>query len=530
MGLPRIFGLLIAAYFIPLVGFAKNEVSTIRNPTTLYHKLIDRDIPASGSSNARDVQVRNDPTHKGRLLGNGPNLQQTVEGKVTIEGLKGETKLKGKAKFSKKGAAKGLSRGLKFGKLGGPYGLVITTGLGLAIDKLIEESGQDVPDSYFIDSQTGEIYAKYGDDVDPNSIFNKPAMVNRCEDYEKGEASIKKIKQAIWDVENKPKFGTELCAGPAYQYREHPKYYYRDEYNQFVVIGWYAPSGGTCWTDEGMDDFNNYRYGGSPSYKTNFVEKVPNCVHFYRDSRTVLVDDSIIDLVDSIDLDALFDKWGAKDYEQIFPYIDEIPTLEFEVPESIVHDVQNSSFTGPDGATYQVENIAQTDFSSDGLGGFTAQTSEIQNTYKDGALVDTQVSSSSTNVSGQTSSGGSGAGNQPPPEIPTDCDLFPTHCEHIEFMEEAPPSGELEKIWNGEWINIQDALKVQDLEVTEEKIVNFAVPKACPAPRQIEVKFLNRIFNFEWTPICTIMEILGYIVLGLAYYVAMRIYMGIFRF
>lgn len=538
MGLPRIFGLLIAAYFIPLVGFAKNEVRVGTSPTTTYRYIQDQNIPTRGSS-GRDIQIREGAKFQGRLTGNGPDLSQTVEGKVTIEGLKGETKLKGKAKFSKKGAAKGLSRGLKFGKLGGPYGLVITTGLGLAIDKLIEESGQDVPDSYFIDSQTGEIYAKYGDDVDPNSIFNKPAMVNRCEDYEKGEASIKKIKQAIWDVENKPKFGTELCAGPAYQYREHPKYYYRDEYNQFVVIGWYAPSGGTCWTDEGMDDFNNYRYGGSPSYKTNFVERVPNCVHFYRDSRTVLVDDSIIDLVDSIDLDVLFDKWGVKDYEQIFPYIDEDPVLELEVPDPIIHDIETSVFTGSDGEQYQVENISQTNFSPNGSGGFSSNTMEVENIYKDGQLVSSQVSNSIGDVVGQGSAStgtGSGPGSgssespQPFPEIPTDCDLFPTHCEHIEFMEEAPPSGELEKIWNGEWINIQDALKVQDLEVTEEKIVNFAVPKACPAPRQIEVKFLNRTFNFEWTPICTIMEILGYIVLGLAYYVAMRIYMGIFRF
>lgn len=502
MGLPRIFGLLIAAYFIPLVGFAKNEVSTIRNPTTSYHELIDRDMPTSGRGNNRNLQIRNDPTHKGRLIGNGPNLHQTVGGRVTIEGLKGEAKLSGKAKFSKKGAARGLSRGLKFGKLGGPWGFALTTGVALAIDKLLEEDGKEVPDSYEFNTD-GEIIALYSGDY---AVLDD-SYVQFCIPY--------------------TQWGT-FCASSAYDACSYSDRIgnWSTMYDDFS----YDPVEGKCIGRHIRSDhwgpithLNVKNRGACPS--DTFWDG-SGCLSSGKSK--LIIDDSIIALIDSIDPDILFDKWGPEDYEQIGPYIDEQPTLEFEVPESIVHDVQNSSFTGPDGATYHVENIAQTDFSSDGSGGFTAQTSEIQNTYKDGVLVDTQVSSSSTNVGGQTSAGGSF--NQPPPEIPTDCDLFPTHCEHIEFMEEAPSSGELEKIWNGEWVNVQDALKVQDLEVTEEKIVNFAVPKACPAPRQIEVKFLNRTFNFEWTPICTIMEILGYIVLGLAYYVAMRIYMGIFRF
>lgn len=485
VNLSIIFGICLALNPFSLVearqvGQYGGNVTLGTNPTTTYRYVKDQDIPTQGNP-GRNIQVRDGAKFQGKLIGNGPNLSQTVEGKVTIEGLKGETKLKGTAKFSKKGAAKGLSRGLKFGKLGGPYGLVITTGLGLAIDKLMEESGQDVPDSYFIDSQTGEIYAKYGGDGDPNSIFNKPAMVNRCDDREKGEASIKKIKQSIWDVVNRPKFGTELCAGPAYQYRQHP---YRDGYNQFVVIGWYAPSGGTCWTDEGMDDFNNFRHGGSPGYKTNLVDKVPSCVHFYRDSRTVLVDDSIIDLVDSIDLDVLFDKWGVKDYEQIFPYIDEDPVLELEVPDSIVHDVQTSVFTGSDGEQYHVENISQTNFSPNGSGGFSSNTMEVENIYKDGQLVSSQVSNSVGNVTGQgSSSSGSGSSEspQPFPEIPTDCDLFPSQCRHNEWvetpMDTPPPNSSADFSDLGVNVTLDD---VQGVDV------NFG-EASCPAPIVVDL-------------------------------------------
>ena len=522
MGLPRIFGLLIAAYFIPLVGFAKNEVSTIRNPTTSYHELIDRDMPTSGRGNNRNLQIRNDPTHKGRLIGNGPNLHQTVGGRVTIEGLKGEAKLSGKAKFSKKGAARGLSRGLKFGKLGGPWGFALTTGVALAIDKLLEEDGHELPDGYEF-NEDGQIVAIYDDSHNDLSSNKYP------DDLSTDLDGNPLYYMAMREVTIHPSLSSAVSTlksqinGEFLRLKKHSlrsnvwQYYFKDNF-----------SGREDWSEIRLVTSNGDSYTGGVMCLDGALYDGFGCVSANWSPKELIIDESIIDLASSIDPDILFDKWGPEDYEQIGPYIDEQPTLEFEVPESIVHDVQNSSFTGPDGATYHVENIAQTDFSSDGSGGFTAQTSEIQNTYKDGVLVDTQVSSSSTNVSGQTSAGGSG--NQPPPEIPTDCDLFPTHCEHIEFMEEAPSSGELEKIWNGEWINIQDALKVQDLEVTEEKIVNFAVPKACPAPRQIEVKFLNRTFNFEWTPICTIMEILGYIVLGLAYYVAMRIYMGIFRF
>lgn len=491
VNLSVIFGLCLALNSFPLVearevGQYGGNVTLGSNPTTTYRYIKDQNIPTQGNP-GRNIQVRDGVKFQGKLIGNGPDLSQTVEGKVTIEGLKGETKLKGAAKFSKKGAAKGLSRGLKFGKLGGPYGLVITTGLGLALDKLIEESGQDAPDSYFIDSQTGEIYAKYGGDGDPNSIFNKPAMVNRCDDFEGGEYEIKKIKQAIWDVENKPKYGTELCAGPAYQYREHPAYNYRDEYNQFVVIGWYAPSGGTCYTDKGMDKFNKFLSGGSPGYKTKLVDFVPNCIHFYRDSRTVLVDDSIIDLVDSIDLDALFDKWGVKDYEQIFPYIDEDPILELEVPDPIIHDIETSVFTGSDGEQYHVENISKTDFSPDGSGGFSSNTMEVENIYKDGQLVSSQVSNSVGDVTGQGSSSSSGSGSSespsppPAPEIPTDCDLFPSQCRHNEWvetpMQEPPPNS------SGDFSDLGVNVTLDDVQGVD---VNFG-EASCPAPIVVDL-------------------------------------------
>lgn len=444
-----IFGLCLALNPFSLVNAYEVQVGT--SPTTTYRYLKDQDIPSKGG-NSRDLQVRGGSKYGGKLIGNGPNLSQTMGGGITIEGLKGDTKVTATAKYSKKGVARGLSRGLKFGKLGGPYGLVITTGLGLAIDKLLEEDGQEVPDRYGFDDD-GRLIAFYD-------------SKKKYLDYVEGSS----MPFFTLDLFSEVKAGSpSMTCSVLSELRDCSRSIYTSDGGEF---------GGclfTCGRGSGLSKVRIGRDITNSSCPSGSSWDGFGCAVSF--GSEVVVDDSIIALTDSIDPDILFDKWGLEDYENIYPYIDEDPIVVFDVPDSIVHDTEISTFQDSAGNQYVVENIAQTDFSVDSSGGLFAQTSEIQNTYVDGDLIDTQVNVSNSNVSGS----GSSPAPAPVPEIPTDCDLFPSQCRHNEWVEtpmDTPPPNS-----SGDFSDLGVNVTLDDVQGVD---VNFG-EASCPAPIVVDL-------------------------------------------
>lgn len=466
VNLSIILGLCLAFNPFSLVNAYEVRVGT--SPTTTYRYLEDQNIPSKGG-NSRDLQIRGGANYSGKLIGNGPNLSQSMGGGVTIEGLKGGTKVTATAKYSKKGVAKGLSRGLKFGKFGGPYGLAITTGLGLAIDKLIEEGGEEIPDHY-----------EFNDDGQLVGVYEKGssiAVIPKCEDTSKYTEIQNAIKEATSGIPHDPAPVGWLC-DTKQLYREDGKYY------EFWVGSAYKAYNNEVCNEYKTVDFKlkDFQHWPCDNFRCGLlVKKIPkSCYSMHENKKTILVDDSIIDLADSIDPDRLFDKWNLGDYENIYSYIDENPQVFFDVPDSIVHDVSTSSFMGADGNNYTLENVAKTDFSVDSSGGLSSQTSEIQNTYKDGNLIDTQVNISNTNISSSSTS----SNNSAPAsdlEIPTDCDLFPSQCRHNEWVETSmdtpPPDSSVDFSDLGVNVTLDDVHGVD---------VNFG-EASCPAPLVVDL-------------------------------------------
>lgn len=169
--------------------------------------------------------------------------------------------------------------------------------------------------------------------------------------------------------------------------------------------------------------------------------------------------------------------------DQIFAYYDEGVLTLTNIPDSIKGDpiINTTTYTDSSGneSTIVTETTPSANFDI-GSGGLSVTYTEEITTYENG--VKTGSSSSSTT---QNPSGGGGSSvrpdSPPAPEIPTDCDLFPSQCRHNEWVEtpmsEPPPNS------SGDFSDLGVNVTLDDVQGVD---VNFG-EASCPAPIVVDL-------------------------------------------
>ena len=128
-------------------------------------------------------------------------------------------------------------------------------------------------------------------------------------------------------------------------------------------------------------------------------------------------------------------------------------------------------------------------------------------TYQDGAKTQSSTTTTSTGV-GSEPSASAGGSSSPAPEMPIDCDLFPTACAWMEWTKEEPQEPQ---------DNLSDLLK--EVPITKETFTISGGAAACPAPIVLNLsQFGSREVSYQ--PLCDLASTMKFLYLALMSFAA----------
>ena len=182
--------------------------------------------------------------------------------------------------------------------------------------------------------------------------------------------------------------------------------------------------------------------------------------------------------------------------------VDPIPRQTFPPTTTTTVDLDTGKTTTVQTNIWQDFNIKDNNTSQPKIDSdITTQT----DTYQDGSKTSQSTTTTSTGVGSEPAAS---AGGLPAPEMPIDCDLFPTACAWMEWTKEEPEEPE---------DNLSDLLK--EVPIAKETFTITGGAAACPAPIVLNLsQFGSREVSYQ--PLCDLASTMKFLYLALMSFAA----------
>lgn len=255
--------------------------------------------------------------------------------------------------------------------------------------------------------------------------------------------------------------------------------YNKESENSFTYTKSFMQRGGGCPSGSEWDGYGCLvdDYDPNPTY--DWYPMTDDLVNRVFDDLIDYDHPELVDEIMNLSNDDIINSPVALD--QVFAYYDDGVLTLTNIPDSIKGDPIISTTTISDSSggssTVVTETTPSANFTVDKDGLSVTYTQETV-TYENGI----KTGSSTTSTSQSPSGGSSVRPDSPPaPEIPTDCDLFPSQCRHNEWVEtpmDTPPPNS-----SGDFSDLGVNITLDDVQGVD---VNFG-EASCPAPIVVDL-------------------------------------------
>lgn len=453
-----------AFLFVPLAVHSGGVSTEIAVGTTSY-KVIKETVSAPLGTSVSSPRDVNPVPRLERLPSGG--ISQSASGDLYIADKKAKFGFSGKFKFDKDTLKGGAKKVLKLN----PLSLAGAVGL-MGLDALLRDAGLSVDES-------GGVF-KEGSYPD---IKDVPSL---SYDYV-GTAS--RLSPAFEPISGFINVGYSHYNGSYYQY------------------GYYCSK--TSSPNRVAHSLVSYSFSGYGA----------NC--YYRRTENVNPSD-IKSPASTSDIDSAVDSSyepDVSDWPALFPYI-EPDAFELDPIPSFSFPPVTSTSTNPStGLVTTVESQTVLDFEVDNstaTPSITITESETSTKYENGVKVD-ETTTVKPSTPPQTSTGGGGGVTSADDafELPSFCSWASVVCSWIGWTQELPDGSEPDL-----------SSLVNDDDFARDYSISFGT-KQCPLPMQLNVALLNEPIEVSFDPFCELAGYLYYFVMVSAYFIAIRISLGV---